>query len=149
MSEEPIKGVKLAPLRQIATPGGDVLHGLKASDPEYAGFGEAYFSTVVFGAVKGWKRHRMMVMNLIVAAGTVRFVLFDDRDRVPGRYQSFDLSPDNADSYARLTVPPGVWMAFTGKGEGLNLVLNIASIPHDPTEADSAPLDTIAWSWDS
>jgi len=147
VSEAGISGVHVTPLRRITTPGGDVLHALKSSDPEFAGFGEAYFSTVESGAIKGWKRHRTMLMNLVVPAGAVRFVLFDDRPDMPERFLTVDLSPDLADSYARLTVPPGVWMAFTGTGPGLNLVLNLASIPHDPTEADNKPLDAIAWNW--
>ncbi|HZG09360.1 MAG TPA: dTDP-4-dehydrorhamnose 3,5-epimerase [Allosphingosinicella sp.] len=147
MSEASIAGVRITPLRRIATSGGDVLHALKSSDSEFAGFGEAYFSTVDSGAIKGWKRHRTMLMNLVVPAGAVRFVLFDDRPNMPETFLAVDLSPDSADSYVRLTVPPGVWMAFTGTGPGLNLVLNLASIPHDPAEADNKPLDAIAWSW--
>lgn len=143
-----LDGVGITPLRRIATPGGDVLHALKAGDPGYASFGEAYFSTVNPGAIKGWKRHRSMMMNLVVPAGAVRFVLFDDRPEKPQRFMKVDLSPNSADSYARLTVPPGIWMAFTGTGPGLNLVLNLASIPHDPAEADSKPLDAIPWTWD-
>ena len=41
--------------------------------------------------------------------------------------------------YQRLTVPPGIWVAFSGEGPGENIVLNIASIPHDPVEAETLP----------
>jgi dTDP-4-dehydrorhamnose 3,5-epimerase len=51
--------------------------------------------------------------------------------------QEMQLSPAN---YQRLTVPPGVWMAFKGQSQGLNMLLNIGSIPHDPAEADNLPL---------
>lgn len=142
-----IEGVRISSLRRIPTPGGDVLHALKATDPEFAGFGEAYFSTVQTGAVKGWKRHRLMRMNLVVAAGAVRFVLFDDRPGMSQQFTTVDLSPDLPETYSRLTVPPGIWVAFTGRGVGLNLVLNLASIPHDPAEADNKPLDSIPWNW--
>ena len=132
------------PLRLIPTPGGQVRHALKAGESSFAGFGEAYFSSVDRGAVKGWKRHRRMTLNLVVASGEVRFLVCDDGG---GQAQAFHLSPDRAETYGRLTVPPGWWMAFGGVGDGLNLLLNIASIEHDPTEADSQPIEALPWSW--
>ena len=141
----------LTPLRRISVPKGDVLHAIRASDPGFAGFGEAYFSLVYSGAVKGWKRHRRMTMNLIVPHGAVRFVIHDESaaDGTPERFRAYTLSPDAAETYARLTVPPGLWMAFQGRGEGANLLLNFASIEHDPEEADNRPLDAFAYDWAS
>ncbi len=136
----------LTPLRQIETPGGSVYHGLRRTDPGFAGFGEAYFSCVDKGAVKGWKRHRRMVMNLIVPIGRVRFVVHDEAVEASSAYESFDLSAEPV-GYARLTVEPGLWMAFTGLGEGVNIILNLASVPHDPDEADKRDVDLSAWYW--
>ena len=141
-----MKGVTLTPLRQIETPGGAVYHGLRSTDAGYAGFGEAYFSCVAKGSIKGWKRHRLMVMNLVVAIGRVRFVVNDETAAPPANYGSFDLSADRA-GYARLTVAPGLWLAFTGLDEGTNMILNLASILHDPEEADKRDVDLGTWSW--
>lgn len=142
--------ILLTPLRRISVPRGDVFHAIKASAPGFAGFGEAYFSTVETGAMKGWKRHNEMTMNLVVPAGAVEFVLFDGDAEAPdsGTFRSVTLSPESDDSYQRLTVPPGLWMAFAGRGEGLNLVLNFASIEHRPDEADGRPLDALPWTWE-
>jgi dTDP-4-dehydrorhamnose 3,5-epimerase len=139
-------GVIFTPLRRIPTGRGDVLHALKASDPGYTGFGEAYFSIVLPDSIKGWKRHRRMTMNLIVPEGSVRFVVYDEQKKA---FQDFLLSPDKVENYGRLTVPPGIWMAFAGIGAGLNLVLNIASIEHDPAEAETCDLNAIPWNWRS
>ena len=139
-----MRGVECSPLRRIPTPGGDVLHAMKEGDPGFAGFGEAYLTTIEQGARKGWKRHNRMVMNLVVAHGRVRFVLHDEED---GKSDIFELSPDQPESHARLTVRPGIWMAFQGLGEGLNVVLNLASIRHDPTEADNRPFEAMARAW--
>ena len=135
----------LTPLKIIDTLGGDVLHGLKQNDPGYAGFGEAYFSSVEAGTVKGWKRHRRMTLNLVVPVGAVRFVVYDDRPESPtcGVFQCVTLSTNN---YQRLTVPPMVWMAFQGMEEG-GMLLNIASIEHYPEEADRKAIEEIAFSW--
>lgn len=129
-------GVTLTPLKRIEHPKGDVYHALKATEKSFTQFGEAYFTTVHPGDIKGWKKHIKMTMNLIVPVGKVRFYLHDE---ALSETLSIELGEDN---YQRLTVKPGVWMAFEGVGEGLNLILNIASIPHDPEEAINVALET-------
>lgn len=130
----------LTPLRRIANPLGDIYHAVKATDKGYAGFGEAYFTTVHHGAVKGWKQHSRMTLNLVVPEGAVCFYV---RDNSGNQFRHVLGSIDGAE-YARLTVPPGYWVAFRGEGPGLNLVLNVASIAHDPAEATNAPLESHA-----
>ena len=134
-----IKEVVLTPLKIIENPAGNILHAMKASDQGYAGFGEAYFSTVNHSAVKGWKKHTQMTLNLVVPQGAILFVLFDGREgsETFGEIMEVELSQKD---YQRLTVPPGIWMAFSGLSEGINLLLNIASIQHDPAEAENLPL---------
>ena len=134
-----IEQVLLTPLRIIKGESGNVMHALKQQEESFQGFGEAYFSTVHERAVKGWKKHRRMILNLIVPAGAIKFVLYDDRlgSITYQAIQEIVLSPEN---YQRLTVPPGIWMAFQGIGESDNILLNIASIPHDPLEAESLPV---------
>lgn len=141
-----IEGLVLTPLKIIDTDGGDVLHGMKVDDPGYAGFGEAYLSFIETGVVKGWKRHRQMVLNLVVPIGAVCFVIYDERmdSSTYQMYQEITLSNGN---YQRLTVPPMVWMAFKGVGEQKNMLMNIASIPHEPNEADRKTVDEIPYTW--
>ncbi len=135
-----IDDVLLTPLRIMKGETGDVMHALKQQEESFKGFGEAYFSTVHQGAVKGWKKHRRMILNLIVPAGAIKFVLYDDR-RESRTYRTFQEVTLSKDNYLRLTVPPGVWMAFQGVGGENNTLLNIASIPHDPLEADNLPIE--------
>ena len=59
-----MEGVTLTALQQIDTAGGSVLHAMKAGDAGFSGFGEAYFSAVEKGFIKGWKRHREMTLNV-------------------------------------------------------------------------------------
>jgi len=134
-----IKGVVATPLRVIPGESGHVMHAMKATDETFVGFGEAYFSSVLNGAKKGWKKHREMVLNLVVVSGAIRFVLFDDR-LGSETYHEFEEIVLSRENYQRLTVPPGIWMAFTGLTDETNLLLNIASIPHDPLEAENLPL---------
>jgi len=142
-----IEGVLLTPLTIIPGELGNVLHAMTNSSAGFGGFGEAYFSTVTQGKIKGWKKHTRMTLNLVVPAGNVTFVLYDDRkeSRTFGTFFKTGLSPE---SYRRLTVPPHIWFAFQGDGEPLNLVLNIADLPHDPQEIESLPINDPKFSAD-
>lgn len=128
-------GVVVTPLKRIYHPKGNIFHALKCSEKEYMGFGEAYFTTIHPGDIKGWKKHLNMTMNLVVPLGQVIFYLHDEH---VGLTTQVVLGESH---YARLTVPTGIWMAFQGEKE-INLILNIASIEHDPYEAVSAELNS-------
>lgn len=135
-----IEGIYITPLKVIGDERGEVRHGLRASEDSFRGFGETYFSVVNRGVVKGWKKHLRMHSNLIVAAGSIRFVCCDDREGSPTRgvVEEYCLSRS---VYGRLTIPPGIWMAFQGTSEGTNLLVNIASVEHDPNEVMNLRLD--------
>lgn len=139
-----LAAILLTSLPRIATTGGDVLHAMKQSDSGYAGFGEAYFSWVSAGAVKAWKRHMRMVMNVVVPVGQVRFVF---RSVSNGGGDEFRVEEIGIDRYARITVPPGIWFGFQGLGAPQSLVLNIASIPHDPNEVERLALSEVKYAW--
>lgn len=141
-----IDGVLLTPLRKVEHPKGEIYHAMKASAPGFCGFGEAYFSTVRGGLVKGWKRHNRLTLNLVVIVGAIRFVIRDDRADSPTRGQVQEVVLGPAADYARLTVPPGLWVAFQGV-DAWNLLLNIIAQEHDPAEADNLALDTFAHAW--
>ena len=130
----------LTPLRQIHTPKGDVFHGMKKSDVGYDGFGEAYFSTVNKGQIKGWKKHTKMTLNIVVISGEIEFVIYDDSTE---EFKNVKLSLNN---YQRLTVKPGVWMAFKGL-ENNSILLNIASIEHNPEESENVSIEKINYEW--
>ncbi len=122
-------GAIIYPSRIIPHPKGNVLHGLKRSDPGFVDFGEAYFSMIAYGEIKGWKKHQRMFLNLLVPVGSIRFHLAVDGD------PSVEHVELGETSYQRLFVPPGVWVAFEGRGRSNNLLMNLASIEHDPSES--------------
>lgn len=133
--------ILVTPLKRISVPGGDVLHALKCTDDGFKNFGEAYFSMVEFGAIKAWKRHTQMTLNLIVPIGEVRFVFRADDDN-NGREELI-----GAANYSRLTVPPGIWFGFQGLAAPQSLVLNIANMPHDPNEVEGLAISAIEYDW--
>lgn len=133
-------GVKLTPLKQIYHPKGDVFHVMKKSDDGFAGFGEAYFSTIHKDDIKGWKQHTQMTLNLVVVLGEIEFVVYDDINK---EFFSVRLSKEN---YQRLSVSPKLWVAFRGIGES-NMLLNLANLEHDPKEAINIDLSEIKYAW--
>lgn len=133
-------GVILTPLKQIHHQKGDVFHAMKKSDNGFDGFGEAYFSTINQGDIKGWKKHTEMTLNLVVPIGEIEFVVYDENTK---EFFSVKLSQNN---YQRLTVKPNLWMAFRGLKE-YNILLNLASIEHNPKEAINVDLSGIYYEW--
>jgi len=147
MDEVNIKDVVLKSVKQILHPKGNIFHGIKKSDNAYCGFGEAYFTTINKGEVKGWNKHKKMTLNIFVPSGEVKFVIFDDRleSETKGNFFNVYISQDK---YKRLTIPPGLWIAFKGIYENPNIILNIANLEHDPSEMEKLDLDDIDYNWD-
>ena len=135
--------IQVTPLKRISTTGGDVLHALKSTEDAFQGFGEAYFSFVEPGAIKAWKQHLRMTMNLVVPVGSVRFVFHDSstlsfREEIIGEF-----------NYQRLTAPPKIWFGFQGVATTPSLLLNLACIPHDPAEVKRKTLSEVEFNWQS
>ena len=130
----------VTPLKQIFHPKGDIFHAMKKSDIGFSGFGEAYFSTIKKNEIKGWKKHTKMTLNLIVPIGEIEFVIYDENKKT---FFNIKLSPNN---YQRLTIQPGLWVAFRGI-ETYNMLLNIADIEHDPLEAINCAIEEISYAW--
>ena len=135
-------GVDLTPLKQIHNPKGDLFHGMKKSDVGFNGFGEAYFSTINQDDIKGWKKHTVMTLNLIVPVGEIEFVVYDEHIK---RFFTVKLSQNN---YQRLTVKAGLWVAFRGCYKD-NLLLNLANIEHNPIEVLNIDLSAIDYQWNT
>ena len=147
MEQVTIEGVIVTPLKQIYNPRGAVWHAMKCSDPGFDGFGEAYFSTIYHKDTKPWKKHLRMTLNFVVPVGKIRVVIFDDRPESPTKGEFFDITLSH-ENYQRLTIPAGLWVAFAGVGEDLNLLLNVANLEHDPLEIErKESLDAINYRW--
>lgn len=141
MSDNSFEKIRIAPLKRISTKGGDVMHALKASDKEFLGFAEAYFSWIETGVVKAWKCHQKMTLNLVVPVGEVRFVLYEPN------YEKFREEIVGQTRYVRLTIPPAVWFGFQGIASVDSLVMNLANVEHDPDEVLRKPISSVEFCW--
>ncbi len=130
----------------IEADSGSVYHGLKNTDKGFKEFGEVYFSSVKKDIIKAWKLHKEMTLNLLVPVGTVLFCFLDEREQSSTFNQTFKIMLSQ-NPYYRLTVPPGIWFGFQGLSPGLNLICNIADIPHDPNEVSRKEINEIELDW--
>ena len=141
-------GVEIRPLRQIDSSLGKVMHGIKKSESSFFGFGEAYFSCIKPGAIKGWKKHKEMTLNLIVPVGLIRFCIFGSK--LSGGI-NYDEAPIEvlvgAQRYSRLTIPPNLWVGFQGLYSEESMLLNVASHEHDSRECEVLDLDEVNFLW--
>ncbi len=144
-----IAGVILTELKQIHDERGAVLHMLRNDAPTFTHFGECYFSEILPGAIKAWKRHRLQTQNLAVPVGKIRMVLYDDRPQSTTRGQIQELELGRPDAYYRITIPKNLWYGFTGISENPALIANCTDSPHDPNESEIMPIDqsSIPYQW--
>tara|TARA_B100000945_G_scaffold246401_1_gene202719 strand:+ start:56 stop:481 length:426 start_codon:yes stop_codon:yes gene_type:complete len=126
--------IKIKALNQIHLEEGNVLHALKASEEEFYGFEEAYFSTIKINKIKAWKRHLRMTMNLIVPVGEVQFNFYNEEKKL---LINTIIGERN---YSRITVPPMIWFGFKGLASSTSYILNISDKFHDPSEVERKPL---------
>ena len=129
-----MKQIIIKPLKRINIEEGDVLHALKATDDEFHGFKEAYFSSIKKNKIKAWKRHLLMTMNLIIPIGRVQFNFYDNNQKL---IKNIIVGEDN---YCRITVPPMIWFGFKGLSSHTSYILNISDEPHNPSEVERKPL---------
>lgn len=125
---------RILELDKYNNPKGQVYEGIKSSALDFDNFGEVYFSEILEGETKGWKKHKIMQMNLIVVTGNVMFYFFNEHTGTKTRVNAGE------DNYRRIIVPPELWVAFRGYGKK-NIICNIASIEHDPDEQVNVSLE--------
>ena len=135
-----VNQILVTPLKRIPNIHGDILHVMKNIDAGYLNFGEVYFSIIKKGAIKAWKRHLRMTLNLVVPVGNVQFVFMDDK-------RNFRVETVGEGNYVRLTVPPCIWFGFIGLESPQSLLMNCADIPHEPDEIERKELEAIAFEW--
>ena len=137
-----LSNIKITRLKKIDVIGGNVLHVIKKSDRGFCGLGEVYFSYIEPNAVKAWKLHMKMTLNLVVPQGNVRFVFCN-----PFEDKNFQIEEIGEGNYARITVPPKIWFGFKGISSRPSLIANVANIEHDDSEVQKKEIDDFDYKW--
>ncbi len=128
-----IEGLKISKLKIISDDRGKVMHMLRNDSPIFKSFGEIYFSTIFENKIKAWHLHRESYLNYVCVFGSVKLVLFDEREEssTKNQYQEIFLSPND---YFLVTIPPNVWNGFKGLGKNESIIANCLTLPHNEKE---------------
>lgn len=128
-----IDGVIIKPLKKIPDDRGTIMKMQEATDDEFKGFGEIYFSTIYPGVVKGWHLHKNAILNYTVIKGMIKLVLFDDRENslTKGELQEISLGDYN---YCLVQIPANVWNGFKCIGNNEAIVADLITVSHKDDE---------------
>ena len=135
-----IQGVEIIKKNQIVDDRGVILHMLRVDDKNYKKFGEVYFSTINPNKIKAWHFHKLMTLNYAVVHGSIKLVLYDDRDesKTKGTIQEIILSNEN---HYLVSIPPKIWNGFCSSNNKHAILANCSDIPHDKEEIIRLPFD--------
>jgi len=137
------KKFKISDLKIISNQSGNVRKILDVDCESFYGFGEAYYSEIKYGNIKGWKMHAEMTLNLTVSYGKVKFVIIENKgSRI--KFNEYVISNTN---HQRITIEPNVWFAFQGLEKPVSVVLNIANIKHNDIESQTRNLEDFIYDW--
>ena len=146
--EQIIEGVIVQELKQIPDDRGRVMHMIRADHPLFEKFGEVYFSEVLPGVVKAWKRHKKITQIFAVPIGKIKLVIYDDRENSTskGNLKVLEIGRDN---YQLVRIPPRLWYGFKCISNQPALIANCTDLPHDPNEVeDRDPHDSyVLYQW--
>ena len=113
---------------------------LRVDDKNYKKFGEIYFSTINPNKIKAWHFHKLMTLNYAVVHGSIKLVLYDDRDvsKTKGMIQEIILSNE---CHFLVSIPPKIWNGFCSSNNKHAILANCSDIPHDKEEIIRLPYD--------
>jgi len=143
-----IEDVVIKQLKQFDDDRGRVMHMIRADDPLFEKFGEVYFSEILPGVVKAWKKHKLMAQFFAVPVGMIRLVVYDDRPNSKSNGELIVVEVGR-DHYQLVKIPPGLWYGFKCISNGSALIVNCADLPHDPKECEIKPANdnAVLYQW--
>jgi dTDP-4-dehydrorhamnose 3,5-epimerase len=145
-----IEGVVVKPLRAIPDERGWLMEILRADDPFYRQFGQAYITAVYPGVVKGWHWHKLQTDHFVCVRGMAKVVLYDRREDSPtrGEVNEFFMGERNN---ILVVIPAGVLHGMKGTGTETAMILNLPTHTYrydDPDEYRVDPHDNdIPYDW--
>ena len=135
-----LKNINILMIKKFKNPKGNVLRGFRKNDKYLENSAEIYFSWINKKAIKGWKLHKKMSMNLVVPIGKVKFVFYDGKN-----FKTVIVGEKN---YNRIFVPNNIFFLFQNLYKQKSLVVNNASIIHqNKNETITISLNKINYKW--
>lgn len=145
-----IDGVAVKELKLIPDERGYLMEVLRADDPLFTRFGQAYITAAYPGVVKAWHYHRLQTDYFCAISGMVKVVLYDAREDSPthGEVNEFFMGEQQR---RLLRIPPFVYHGYKNIGTQLSLLLNIPTECYNyeqPDELRADPHDgSVPYNW--
>ena len=117
---------------------------LRADDPFFTKFGQAYISAINPGVVKGFYRHLTKTSHLTCVQGQIKLVLVDVGNILKKVYE-YHLS---LLSPKLVVVESGVWYGWACVGSEPALVTNFTTEAFDPSRPDQEYMSAHSNPWD-
>jgi len=146
-----IDGVMVKKLKVIPDERGRLMEMLRSDEEIFEKFGQVYMTTAYPGVVKAWHYHKVQEDHFAVVKGTMKLVLYDERDESPtkGKINEFFMGEHNP---ILVKIPKGIYHGFKTVGEQEAIVINVPTEPYNREKPDEYRLDPhdnhIPYSWD-
>ena len=135
-----IDGAKIKKLKVIPDERGWLMEMLRSDDELYQKFGQVYLTVAYPGVVKGWHYHKKQTDHFVVVNGTLKVVLYDDREgsATRGDVNEFFMGEHNP---MLLVIPPLVLHGMKGVGTKPGYLINVPTEPYNYDEPDEFRVD--------
>jgi dTDP-4-dehydrorhamnose 3,5-epimerase len=146
-----IDGVMVKKLKVIPDERGRLMEMLRSDEEIFEKFGQVYMTTAYPDVVKAWHYHKVQEDHFAVVKGTMKLVLYDERDGSPtkGKINEFFMGEHNP---ILVKIPKGIYHGFKTVGEQEAIVINVPTEPYNREKPDEYRLDPhdnhIPYSWD-
>jgi dTDP-4-dehydrorhamnose 3,5-epimerase len=151
-AEKPlIVGVQIKRLTPHVDERGFLMEMLRADDPIFQKFGQAYVSLNYPGVIRAWHWHEKQTDYWVVVKGMIKAALYDRRPDSPtyGLINEFFMGEQNP---ILLVIPPQVAHGYKTIGLEPSLLINFPTEPYNREQPDEfrLPYDTpeIPYDWD-
>ena len=135
-----IDGVVTKQLKFIPDERGRLMEILRRDEDLFSKFGQVYLTTTYPHVVKAWHFHKKQDDFIVCVKGSLKLVLYDDRDGSPtsGQVNEFFIGDYNP---MVVKVPRMVYHGWKCVSEEEALVINIPTEPYDRNAPDEYRLD--------
>lgn len=118
---------------------GRLFEVLRADEPMFSRFGQAYVTTTYPGVVKAWHRHQRQDDYFCCLVGMIKLVIHDGRPGSPtaGQTQEIWLGEHRL---RLVIVPRGTWHGWTCVSEKEAMILNLVTEPYNRQDPDEQRL---------
>ena len=130
-----IKGVRVKSLSKHVDERGWVMEGLRRDDVGFQEFGMVCAARIMPKIVKAWHLHKKQTDNFICLCGSIKIVLYDDREgsETRGRINEFFMGDDQQ---ILVSIPAGVFHGMKNMGNKPAMIINTATKAYDKDNSD-------------